>query len=46
MVTNINREANEVTVKVDEATNAKLHVTLSSISQVLGGEPTDETKSK
>jgi len=46
VVTNIHREANEVTVKVDETTNAKLRMTLSSIAQVLGDEPAEETKSK
>ena len=46
VVLNVHREANEVTIRVDEATNAKLRVTLSSITQVLGDEPTDETKSK
>ena len=43
VVTNVHREANEVTIKVDEATNAKLRMTLSSIAEVLGDEPTEET---
>ena len=43
VVTNVHREANEVTIKVDEATNTKLRVTLSSIARVLGDEPSDET---
>ena len=42
MVTNVHREADEVTIKVDEATNTKLRVTLSSIARVLGDEPSDE----
>ncbi len=46
VVLNVHREANEVTIRVDEATNAKLRVTLSSITQVLGDEPAPETKSK
>jgi preprotein translocase subunit YajC len=46
VVTNVHREADEVTVKVDEATNAKLRMTLSSISRVLGDEPTNETATK
>ena len=46
VVLNVHREANEVTIRVDEATNAKLRVTLNSITQVLGDEPADETKSK
>jgi len=46
VVTNVHREADEVTLKVDEATNAKLRVTLSSIARILGGEPSDESSSK
>lgn len=41
VVTNVHREADEVTVKVDEAANVKIRVTLSSIARVLGDEPTD-----
>jgi preprotein translocase subunit YajC len=43
VVTNVNYEADEVTVKVDEATNTKLRMTLSSITRVLGDEPSSET---
>ena len=46
VVTNVYREADEVTLKVDEATNTKLRVTLSSIARVLGDEPSDETANK
>ena len=42
MVTNVHREADEVTIKVDEATNAKLRVTLGSIAQVLGDAPAED----
>jgi preprotein translocase subunit YajC len=42
VVTNVHREADEVTLKVDEATNTKLRVTLSSIGRVLGDEPSAE----
>jgi preprotein translocase subunit YajC len=42
VVTNVHREADEVTIKVDEATNTKLRVTLSSVSRVLGDQPADE----
>ncbi|OHB73395.1 MAG: preprotein translocase subunit YajC [Planctomycetes bacterium RBG_13_63_9] len=42
MVTNVHAEADEVTVKVDEATNTKLRVTLSSIARVMGDEPSDD----
>jgi preprotein translocase subunit YajC len=46
VVTNVHREADEVTVKVDEATNTKLRMTLSSVSRVMGDEPADETSNK
>ncbi len=42
VVTNIQRESNEVTIKVDEATNAKLRVTLESIVRVIGDTPAEE----
>jgi hypothetical protein len=35
-----------VTIKVDEATNTKLRLTLSSITRVLGDEPSAESGSK
>ncbi len=46
IVTNVHREADEVTVKVDEATNTKLRVTLGSIARILGDEGTDEGAGK
>jgi preprotein translocase subunit YajC len=46
VVTNVHREADEVTVKVDEATNTKLRMTLSSIAHVVGDEPGEETADK
>jgi preprotein translocase subunit YajC len=45
VVTNVRREADEVTIKVDEATNTKLRVTLSSVARVLGDEPSDQPPS-
>jgi preprotein translocase subunit YajC len=39
VVTNVHREADEVTIKVDEATNTKLRVTLGAISRVIGDQP-------
>jgi len=44
VVTNVHREADEVTIKVDEATNTKLRLTLSSIARVLGDEPSGESE--
>jgi preprotein translocase subunit YajC len=43
IVTNIRPEADEVTVKVDEATNTKLRMTLGSVSRVVGEEPSDSS---
>ncbi|MBN2021402.1 MAG: preprotein translocase subunit YajC [Pirellulales bacterium] len=45
VVTNVHHEADEVTIKVDEATNTKLRVTLGSIARVLG-ETTPSDKDK
>jgi preprotein translocase subunit YajC len=46
VVSNVNREADEVTIKVDESTNTKLRVTLSSIGRILGDAPSDESVKK
>ena len=46
VVANVNRDADEVTVKVDEATNTKLRLTLSSIARVLGDGPSDQPDNK
>ncbi len=42
VVTNVHREADEVTIKVDEGTNTKLRMTLSSIGRVLGAEDSEQ----
>ncbi|MGA2034046.1 MAG: preprotein translocase subunit YajC [Thermoguttaceae bacterium] len=42
VVANVHREADEVTLKVDEATNTKLRVTLGSIAQILGDQAADD----
>ena len=46
VVTNVSKESNEVTLRIDEATSAKIRVTLTSIAQVLGDEPSADTTSK
>ncbi len=46
VVMNVQREADEITLKVDETTNTKLRVTISSIARVLGDEPSGEASSK
>jgi len=42
-VANVQREQDEVTVKVDETTNTKLRVTLGSIVRVLGEESSSDS---
>ena len=42
VVTNVHREANEVTIKVDEATNTKLRLALGSVARVLGSDSSEE----
>jgi preprotein translocase subunit YajC len=46
VVTNVQREIDEVTIKVDETSNTKLRVTLGSIARVLGDESSDGSSSK
>ncbi len=42
VVTNVRNDSDEVTIKVDEATNSKLRLTLSSISRVVSAESSSE----
>ena len=44
VVTNVNREADEVTLKVDEATNTKMRVTVGAVSRILGDESAGDSK--
>ena len=46
LVTNIQRESDEVTIKVDETTNTKLRVTLGAIGKVISDEPAGEKPAK
>jgi preprotein translocase subunit YajC len=46
VVANVHREADEVTLKVDEAANFKLRVTVGSIARVLIDESSDDSSSK
>jgi preprotein translocase subunit YajC len=46
IVVNVHREANEVTIKVDEGTNTKLRMTLGSIAHVLGEEAAEQPAGK
>ena len=45
VVTNVRAEADEITIKVDEAANAKLRMTLGSIARGLGDEKPEEKSS-
>jgi preprotein translocase subunit YajC len=42
VVTNVQKETDEVTIKVDESTNTKLRMSLGSIARILGDEPPAE----
>jgi preprotein translocase subunit YajC len=46
IVNSVDREADEVTIKVDETSNTKLRVTLGSIAQVLGDAAAEDNASK
>jgi preprotein translocase subunit YajC len=46
VVTNVNTEAGEVTIRVDEKNDTKLRITLASIARVLGDETTSEKSEK
>ena len=42
VVTNVQRESDEVTIKVDEANNTKLRMTLSAIAKVSADDASDQ----
>ena len=42
VVTNVHREADEVTIKVDETNNTKLRITFGAIARVTAEEPVGE----
>ncbi len=46
VVTNVHREADMVTLKVDENNNTKIRVSLAAIAKVLADEPPSESASK
>ena len=46
VVTNVHREADEVTIKVDETANVKLRMTVASIVRVLTDESSKDSSSK
>lgn len=46
VVSSVQADADEVTLKIDENTNTKLRVTLSSIARIVGDEPDADKSSK
>jgi preprotein translocase subunit YajC len=46
VVTNVHRDADQVTIKVDESNNTKIRVTLGAIARILGDEPSNEAAKK
>lgn len=46
VVSSVQADADEVTLKIDENTNTKLRVTLSSIARIVGDEPDGDKSSK
>jgi preprotein translocase subunit YajC len=46
VVTNVHREANAVTIRVDENTNTRLKVSLAAIARVLSEQAASETPPK
>lgn len=45
VVVNVNRESDEVTLKIDEATNAKMRVTIGAVARIIGEESADKANS-
>jgi preprotein translocase subunit YajC len=43
VVVNVNRESDEVTLKIDEATNAKMRVTIGAVARILGEDSADKS---
>ena len=46
VVAAVNRESDEVTIKVDETSNTKLRMTLSSIARVIGDDSSNQSEGK
>jgi preprotein translocase subunit YajC len=46
VVTNVHREADQVTIRIDESNNTKIRVTMGAIARILGDEPSDEAAKK
>jgi preprotein translocase subunit YajC len=46
VVTNVQPDADEVTIRVDETSNTRLRMTLSSIAQIFGDESASDKETK
>ncbi len=46
VVTNVQLDADEVTIRVDDASNARLRMTISAIARVLGDDPAGDKEAK
>ena len=46
VVTNVHREADEITIKVDETANVKLRMTVASIVRIVGDESSTDSSSR
>jgi len=46
VVTNVQLDADEVTIRVDDASNARLRMTLSSVARVLGDDSASDKETK
>jgi preprotein translocase subunit YajC len=46
VVTNVQRDDDEITIKVDESTNTKLRVSLAAIAKVLVDDPSGDASKK
>lgn len=45
VVTNVRRDADEVTIKIDESTNTKIRLTFSSVARIVSGDDASEKSS-
>jgi preprotein translocase subunit YajC len=46
VVTDVSKETNKVTLRIDESTGAKVRMDLTSIVRVLGDQPSADASSK
>jgi preprotein translocase subunit YajC len=46
VVTKVDRETDQVTIRIDETNNTKIRVTMGAIARIMGDEPSDEAAKK